>query len=855
MKNDNDAPKLEEANERIREAKIKQYGYLNLSFLNLTAIPDEVFELPKLELLILIGNKLTELPPKISQLKNLLTMSLNSNHITRLPKEIAELKNLRILDLGNNQLTELPREIAKLEKLTSLELSGNDLYVSLPSSIIEKGTRAVLNYLHALDGKIRVWTSKMVLVGEGGVGKTCLLDALEGKEFDPKCETTHGIDIRKLLLRYPNNEGICMDLNVWDFGGQDIYHATHQFYLTNHALFLLVWSARLGFEAGKVYKWLETIEALAPDSPILIVATNSIERGADLPKGDIRDKYGDKVHFYEVDNKNKHGIKELKQAIQQFAADLKYMGVERPKSWVNASKAIQQLGKKYISKKELFNKFTKAGVIKENHETLAIYLHELGDILFFPDEEELGDTIIIKPAWVSKHIARILDSKEVSKQAGFLHKTLMQKLWSDLTPHLQDKFITLMEKYDLSYKTENDVEISLIVEKLKYEEPPEYKKIWYNFQPAESEISFKYELETIPPGIPTWFIARTHRFSIHVHWRNGVLLQDKEKKHLGLVIARPENKEVWLKVRGIMPYYFFALLRDTLELTFNRFEGLKRITKVPCPGHKEAPCSHFFELEDIEKRIASIPPKLTIQCPKASEDEDVEIMEMLFGLSYAPGNPSLVERITQNVKKEIEKQNTRQTKQLVDEIKIKNEELIKFIQLEFIKSFKLQHRILDQTCPNIFTLKPKDSKFFQKPIDVDEFELQLYCHKPGCIHPVNEGKYIIKVHKRWLASIATYYNKMLNILKWAAPLIPAAGKIVGDYIKELPEIEIKPDHIKDFHKAGVNVIYTADGSELRNIRQLLEDLDKTRKWGGLERVVTPEGHILWLCKEHAREYK
>ena len=241
--------------------------------------------------------------------------------------------------------------------------------------------------------------------------------------------------------------------------------------------------------------------------------------------------------------------------------------------------------------------------------------------------------------------------------------------------------------------------------------------------------------------------------------------------------------------------------------------------------------------------------------PKSTEDEDVKIMEMLFGLSYAPGNPSLVDRITQNVKKEVEEQNRRQTKQLVDEIKTKNEELIKFIQLEFIKSFKLQHRILDQTCPNIFTLKPKDSKFFKKPIDVDEFELQLYCHKPGCIHPVEEGKYIIEVHKRWLASIAPYYNKMLNILKWAAPLIPAAGKIVGDYIKELPEIEIKPDHIKDFHKTGVNVIYTAEGMELRNIRQLLEDLDKTRKWGGLERVVTPEGHILWLCKEHAKEYK
>jgi small GTP-binding protein len=621
-----------------------------------------------------------------------------------------------------------------------LNLTGNENLISPPPSVVKRGTEAVLNYLKALDEKVKFWTSKMVLVGEGGVGKTCLLDALEGKDFDSSKDTTHGIEIRKLLLHHPDNEDIQMDLNVWDFGGQDIYHATHQFYLTNHSLFVLVWSARLGYEAGKIYKWLETIEALAPDSPILIVATHTKDRGADLPKGDIQNKYPGKVHFFEVDNQNKQGIKELKETIGKFAAKLKYMGIERPLSWITAALFIQKLEKKYLSKKEMFDMFKEAGVDEENYETLAVYLHELGDILYYPDEEEFKDTIIIKPAWVSQQIARILDSEEVSKQAGFLHKTLMQKLWNNLEGHLQDKFIALMERFDLSYKTESDIEISLIVEKLKYEEHPEYKDSWDNFEPAEREIAFKYELETIPAGIPTWFIARTHRFSMYVHWRNGVLLQDEEKKHLALVIARPESKEVWLRVKGIMPYYFFALLRDTLELTFNRFEGLRRTVKVPCPGHNGKACTHFFELEDLERKLKRKPPKFTIECPKASGDvdENVEIMKMLFGLSYAPENLALVEEITKNVKQVIDEQ----TKLLVDEMQVKNEELTKFIQLEFIKSYQLQQRIMDQTCPNFFTLKSKSIKSFYKPIGADDYELQLYCQKPGCIHAVKGGQYI-----------------------------------------------------------------------------------------------------------------
>lgn len=331
-----------------------------------------------------------------------------------------------------------------------------------------------------------------------------------------------------------------------------------------------------------------------------------------------------------------------------------------------------------------------------------------------------------------------------------------------------------MEKFDLSYKTENNVEISLIVEKLKYEEHPEYKKMWETFT-AEREIAFKYELDTIPAGIPTWFIARTHRFSRYIHWRSGALLEDKEKKHLGLIIARPQDKEVWLKVKGIMPYYFFALLRDTLELTFNRFEGLRRRAKVPCPGHNGKPCSHLFDLEDLERQLRRIPPKFTMECPKAPEDADidVEIMKMLFGLSYAPENMTMVDKITQQIKQTIDEQ----TKLLVNEMQVKNRELIKFIQLEFIKSYQMQQRIMDQTCPNLFSIKPKDAAFFTKPIDVDEYELQLYCQKPGCFHPVENYK--IEIPKKWLVTIGPYYNKMLKMLKWIVPLAkPAAAKIL-----------------------------------------------------------------------------
>ena len=61
-----------------------------------------------------------------------------------------------------------------------------------------------------------------------------------------------------------------MRLSAWDFGGQQIYHATHQFFLTNRSLFLLLWSSRAGWEQGNLRYWLDIITARAPESPIVL---------------------------------------------------------------------------------------------------------------------------------------------------------------------------------------------------------------------------------------------------------------------------------------------------------------------------------------------------------------------------------------------------------------------------------------------------------------------------------------------------------------------------------------------------------------------------------------------------------
>ena len=639
-----------------------------------------IASLVKLEKLYLCNNRIRDIS-QLSHLTKLRELDLTHNEIQD-AKALIGLSNLRYLKLSQNNIKIIPIEFGLLSYLDELDFYENPVS-NIPVPIIEQGQKSILSYLRGQFQQL--WLSKMVLVGEGKVGKSSLLAALLAEKFVENRETTHGMTVASMELPHPDQD--CkMQLNVWDFGGQEIYHATHQFYLTNHSLFILVWNARIGYEAGMLFRWLEVIKALAPNSPVFVVATETASRGSDLPKANLINAFKGDITFIDVDSKSGKGLAVLQQAIIKKACHLEYMGVERPVSWINAIRQIKLLGELFISRDGIIDIFEKCEVPRKNHEGLLLYMHDMGDILYYPQDDELKNTIILNPIWVSKQVAKILDSEELSVNSGWLKKDLLRKLWQGMDEWLQNKLVRLMENFDLSYKTQDDVKISLVVEKLNYEEDPNCQKIWQS-KNGEKEIVFRYKLDTIPPGIPTWFIARAHRFSINIHWKYGVLLQDEGHQHTGIVYALPEKKEVWLKVRGNNPYYFFTLLRDTLELTFNKFVGLRYTISVPCPGHEGMPCAHYFDLRQLEGRLSRENPKEEIECPEGEangfNDVNINVYSLILGLSFAPRNSKLVDELTKRITEVIHEDGEKTR----TEMEQKTTDLQKFVQLEFLKSY------------------------------------------------------------------------------------------------------------------------------------------------------------------------
>jgi hypothetical protein len=128
---------------------------------------------------------------------------------------------------------------------------------------------------------------KILLLGNGGAGKTTLSLSLEGKTEHPG--STHGIRLED----WPQpgaKDGV--DRMIWDFGGQEIYHNTHAIFLKTNAVFVILWDGQINKPTGAddhqwrpLNYWIDYISNYGPVAPRIAIVYNhwaKNQKGNDL---------------------------------------------------------------------------------------------------------------------------------------------------------------------------------------------------------------------------------------------------------------------------------------------------------------------------------------------------------------------------------------------------------------------------------------------------------------------------------------------------------------------------------------------------------------------------------------------
>src|SRR5271157_2293461 len=372
----------------------------------------------------------------LAGLSALQTLYVNDTQVSDLAP-LAGLSALQTLFARNTQIASLA-PLAGLSALKTLDVLGCPL-TNPPPEIVKQGNAAILNYIRerAVLGVDHLYEAKILIVGEGGAGKTSLLRRLyqPDEPLPTESETTRGIAIYRNEFKLKN--GRIFRLNVWDFGGQEIYHATHQFFLTRRSLYVLVDDTRKDYKSvsdeGFKY-WLDLIEVFGGNSPTLIFQNEKDGRSKAIDIGGIKHRYDNVKERYKGNLARGNAADKLREGIEFYASHLSHIGDELPALWIKVRADIEQLAAKqpYVSVEKYFEVY---GRHIEFDETKALllsrYLHDLGVFLHFQDDPLLARTVILQNEWATEAVFRVLDDETVKKSLGRFTHDDCGRLWRD----------------------------------------------------------------------------------------------------------------------------------------------------------------------------------------------------------------------------------------------------------------------------------------------------------------------------------------------------------------------------------------------------------------------------------------
>lgn len=133
---------------------------------------------------------------------------------------------------------------------------------------------------------------KIIVAGEGGVGKTTFLHRYVEEKFIPDTKLTVGV---QFFLKEIKIDRRAYKLQLWDLGGEIQFRSILQYYLNGAYGALLMFDLTRMTTLNRIEEWVKMIRDEDPNLPILLLGTK-LDLGEKISVDDIyplelRDKY------------------------------------------------------------------------------------------------------------------------------------------------------------------------------------------------------------------------------------------------------------------------------------------------------------------------------------------------------------------------------------------------------------------------------------------------------------------------------------------------------------------------------------------------------------------------------------
>lgn len=126
---------------------------------------------------------------------------------------------------------------------------------------------------------------KIVIVGDQGVGKTCILQRLIENKFSATSLPTIGTSTQTYVI--PTSSGKPVTLAIWDTAGQEQYHALSQVYFRDSQAAIIVYDATKPDALERVLAWIRKYHDVV-HSGFVAIAGNKSDLIKDLAEAQAR---------------------------------------------------------------------------------------------------------------------------------------------------------------------------------------------------------------------------------------------------------------------------------------------------------------------------------------------------------------------------------------------------------------------------------------------------------------------------------------------------------------------------------------------------------------------------------------
>ncbi|XP_064633559.1 leucine-rich repeat serine/threonine-protein kinase 2-like isoform X2 [Lineus longissimus] len=700
--------------EKLAAEHLQRLHTLKLSANNLRTkepfyIPKFILALPSLKVLDLSNNDLNGLPEPTNWSTNVLReLVINNNNISVLdlgPKDNKKWLPLERLNISKNKLKEIPKSIEGLLNLTSLDFSYNDQISTLPDELgklskvwemplkglnldldegVQRGeVKHLIGYLHErLKKAEEYFRIKVMIVGFGGRGKTTLLRSLMKNKQPERSIATVGILVKDWVMKTERKgRTVQYKLSTWDFAGQEEFYSTHQCFLSNRSLFLVVCNITNGpSELDTLKPWLLNIKARAPGCPVIIVGTHKdllpederderISEMTDLIR-DLCSKPGfPKVSDFKCVNgkRDNREIEKLRTTIKSVIEEFKVkgqpvMGQKVPASYIKLESIIEQARGNQkgrfpvIGRPELERMSSELQLDSDELQQAVRFLHESGVLLHYDDASlQLRNLYFIDPEWLCRMFAQVVTVREINPfiTDGLMKKNDMYQLFKGrrvgedvsftFPTQLIPQYLRLLEKFEIALPI-NQEEL-LIPCRLPQERPAFVLPKGYG---KEIPVTHRYyEMQScIPIGFWSRLLTRLLTFTddmilemsgdysnvFRTYWREGIFVHWSEQSYF-LIETHHEPLEVIEvsvpatgcggRILGHIVDHLDALVEEWYPgLTEKDPMGDEAMQiRIPCPLCHEDP--HIYSLDEL---IDQAKLSESISCPNHDTEVSLHLL-------------------------------------------------------------------------------------------------------------------------------------------------------------------------------------------------------------------------------------